>query len=73
MAKELRIAMIGYGFMGKTHSNAYRKANYFFPSEYRPVLQVLCARDAAKALGGGTAAEENKCRKCLTALTKCLT
>lgn len=49
MSKDLRIAMIGYGFMAKTHSNAYRKVGYFFPSEYRPVLQVLCARDAGKA------------------------
>ena len=30
--KELRIAMIGYGFMGKTHSNAYKKVGHFFPS-----------------------------------------
>ena len=47
--KELRIAMIGYGFMGKAHSNAYKKVGHFFPSQYQPVLQVLCARDAARA------------------------
>ncbi len=28
--KELRIGMIGYGFMGKAHSNAYHKVNHFF-------------------------------------------
>ncbi len=49
MTKDLRIAMIGYGFMGKAHSNAYRAVNSFFPLQHRPVLQVLCARDAAKA------------------------
>ena len=47
--KELRIGMIGYGFMGKAHSNAYAQANHFFKSEYRPVLKALCARNADKA------------------------
>jgi predicted dehydrogenase len=46
--KELRIGMIGYGFMGRAHSNAYRKVNNFFPLEYRPVLKAACARDAEK-------------------------
>ena len=50
MTEPLRVAMIGYGFMGKAHSNAYRKVNRFFPDlRHRPVLQVLCARDADKA------------------------
>jgi predicted dehydrogenase len=47
--KELRIGMIGYGFMGKAHSNAYAQSNHFFPSEYKPVLKALCARNAEKA------------------------
>ncbi len=47
--KELRIGMIGYGFMGKAHSNAYAQANHFFKSEYKPVLKALCARNAEKA------------------------
>lgn len=47
--KPLRIGMIGYGFMGRTHSNAYRKVNNFFDLAYTPVLQAVCARDAAKA------------------------
>ncbi len=41
--------MIGYGFMGKAHSNAHKKVGHFFPSQYQPVLQVLCARDPARA------------------------
>ena len=49
MAKELRIGMIGYGFMGRTHSNAYKRLNDFFPVEHRPVLKAVCARDAKKA------------------------
>ncbi len=49
MAKQLRIGMIGYGFMGRTHSNAYKRLNDFFQVEHRPVLKAVCARDAAKA------------------------
>jgi predicted dehydrogenase len=49
MAKPLNIGMIGYGFMGRAHSNAYRKVNNFFDLEYRPVLKAVCARDAGKA------------------------
>src|SRR6476660_4909749 len=41
--------MIGYGFMGRAHSNAYRKVNNFFDLEYRPVLKAVCARSADKA------------------------
>jgi predicted dehydrogenase len=41
--------MIGYGFMGRAHSNAYRKVNHFFDLEYRPVLKAVCARDEGKA------------------------
>jgi len=48
MAKPLRIGMIGYGFMGRTHSNAYRRVPNFFQTEYTPVLQAVCARDADK-------------------------
>jgi predicted dehydrogenase len=48
--KDLRIGMIGYGFMGRAHSNGYRRVNNFFGDlEYRPVLQAVAARDAAKA------------------------
>src|SRR5262249_36226000 len=46
MPKPLNIAIIGYGFMGRAHSNAYRKVGNFFDLEYRPVLKAACARDA---------------------------
>src|SRR5215218_2488860 len=46
--KDLNIGMIGYGFMGRAHSNAYRKVNNFFPLDYRPVLKAACARDREK-------------------------
>ncbi len=48
MPKPLNVAMIGYGFMGRTHSNAYRQAPKFFDLEYQPVLKVACARNAEK-------------------------
>jgi Predicted dehydrogenases and related proteins len=49
MAKELRVGMIGYGFMGRAHSNAYKRLNDFFPVQHRPVLKAVCARNAEKA------------------------
>jgi predicted dehydrogenase len=49
MSKELRIGMIGYGFMGRAHSNAYKRLNDFFPVEHRPVLKAVCGRNAEKA------------------------
>ncbi len=47
--KELRVGMVGYGFMGRTHSNAYKRLTDFFPVQHKPVLKAVCARDAAKA------------------------
>jgi predicted dehydrogenase len=48
MPKPLNIGMIGYGFMGRAHSNAYRQVSQFFNLDYKPVLKAACARDAAK-------------------------
>ena len=47
--KELRIGLIGYGFMGRTHTNAYKRVNDFFPElKHRPVLKAVCARNKAR-------------------------
>src|ERR1035438_8047464 len=46
--KPVRVGLVGYGFMGRTHSNAFARVNQFFDLPYRPVLQAVCARDAAK-------------------------
>lgn len=43
--KNLNIGLIGYGFMGRTHSNAYRKVNNFFDLGYRPVLKAVSGRN----------------------------
>jgi predicted dehydrogenase len=48
MTKPLNVGLIGYGFMGRTHSNAYAQVNHFFDVPYKPVLKAVCARDAAK-------------------------
>ncbi len=47
--KPLNIGMVGYGFMGRTHSNGYCQANHFFDLEYKPVLKAVCARNKDKA------------------------
>src|SRR5688572_6001055 len=49
--KKLNVGLIGYGFMGRTHSNAFTQAKNFFDLEYQPVLKAVCARDAEKAKG----------------------
>ena len=47
--KEIRIGLIGCGFMGRTHSNAYNRVPNFFPEqEYRPVLKAVCSRSEDK-------------------------
>ena len=45
----LNVGIIGYGFMGRTHSNAYRRVNNFFDVPYSPVLKVICGLDEAEA------------------------
>jgi len=47
--KKLNIGMIGYGFMGRTHSNAFAQVNHFFDVPYQPVLKTICARNADRA------------------------
>lgn len=46
--KPLNIGLVGYGFMGRTHSNAFRKVNQFFDVKYQPVLKAVCARNKEK-------------------------
>lgn len=45
MPKVINIGMIGYKFMGKAHSNAYRQVAHFFPCSAIPVMKVICGRD----------------------------
>lgn len=43
--KEIRIGLIGCGFMGRTHSNGYKRIPNFFPDlQYTPVMKAVCSR-----------------------------
>jgi predicted dehydrogenase len=46
--KKLNIGMVGYGFMGRAHSNAFAQAGHFFDLPYEPVRKAACARNAEK-------------------------
>src|SRR5690606_2469591 len=47
--KNLRIGLIGCGFMGRTHSNGYNRIRNFFPElQYAPELKAVCSRNADK-------------------------
>lgn len=47
--KTLNVGIVGYGFMGRAHSNAFLKVNHFFPGAYRVERAAVCGRDRAKA------------------------
>jgi len=56
--KQLNVAMIGYDFMGRAHSNAWRQVARFMPDlPYEPVMKVVAGRtepkvkEAAERLG----------------------
>ncbi len=46
--KKLNVGLIGYGFMGRAHSNAFAKVNHFFDLEHQVVLKAACGRDGGK-------------------------
>ena len=46
MQHPLRVAMIGYGFMGKVHSQAWRSVNRFFPDAPQVEMSLICGRSA---------------------------
>jgi len=47
--KNLNVGLVGYGFMGRTHSNAYRQAPVFFDLPYTIGLKAVCARNPERA------------------------
>jgi predicted dehydrogenase len=46
---EINVAILGYKFMGKAHSNAYRQVSHFFPGKLTPRMKVICGRDRQAA------------------------
>ena len=41
---QVNVALIGYAFMGKAHSNAYRQVPRFFSPRLSPRMKVICGR-----------------------------
>jgi predicted dehydrogenase len=46
--KTLNVAMIGYGFMGRAHSNAFHQAGHFFDLPFDLKLRTICGRHREK-------------------------
>ena len=44
LMKKLNIGLIGYGFMGRAHSNAYLSVGQFFDIKYQPVLKAVAEK-----------------------------
>ncbi|AIE87226.1 Gfo/Idh/MocA family protein [Fimbriimonas ginsengisoli] len=45
--KRVNVGLIGYQFMGKAHSNAYRQVNHFFDLPVEVNMHTLCGRNEA--------------------------
>lgn len=45
MVKKIRVGLIGYMFMGKAHSQAYRNVHRFFDMKVVPEMKVICGRN----------------------------
>jgi len=45
MRKKLNVGLIGYKFMGKAHSNAWRKVGMFLDTSADIAMQAICGRD----------------------------
>lgn len=58
MPQEVNVGLVGYSFMGKAHSHAFKDMSFFFPEAAAyPVMKAICGRneanvsDAAKTFG----------------------
>jgi predicted dehydrogenase len=54
MADTIGVGMIGYAFMGKSHSNGWRQVPHFFDVAQKPVMKTVCGRNA-EAVGEAAA------------------
>jgi predicted dehydrogenase len=50
MDKKVNVGMIGTGFMGKMHTNAFSRANSFFQLDHKFCPKVVCTKDRSKAI-----------------------
>ena len=46
-SNEVGVGLVGYRFMGRAHSNAYRQVGRFFDLELSPRMRAICGRDEA--------------------------
>jgi predicted dehydrogenase len=42
---EIGVGLVGYKFMGRAHSNAYRQVASFFDVDPKPVMRAICGRN----------------------------
>lgn len=65
--KPLNVGLIGCGFMGRTHANAFRQVSQYFQLGHQPVLKAVCARNpesvAAFATNWGFESHETDWRR----------
>ena len=45
MSEDLGIGLVGYAFMGRAHSHAWRTVGSFFDLPLRPRLTAICGRN----------------------------
>ena len=57
---EIGVGLVGYRFMGRVHSNAYRQVARFFDVDPIPRMRAICGRDedAVKAAAGSLGWED---------------
>jgi predicted dehydrogenase len=48
MTRPLNVGLVGYGFMGRVHSNAYLRVSQFFDVPFQPVLKAVAGRTRDK-------------------------
>ncbi|MFJ5621571.1 Gfo/Idh/MocA family protein [Peribacillus loiseleuriae] len=46
----IKVGMVGYKFMGKAHSHAYKDLPLFFPNVIRPEMKVICGRNTKEVV-----------------------
>ncbi len=46
-SNEIGVGLVGYKFMGRAHSNAYRQVGRFFDLKLSPRMRAVCGRDEA--------------------------
>jgi predicted dehydrogenase len=52
--RDINVALVGYAFMGKAHSNAYRQVARFFSPTFTPRMKVICGRTPANVRAAAT-------------------